>query len=92
MFFLMRYQTVVATRREINLARQFCRVSLATGWNQCSAPPFQIIRLPPAFISRWSFLSPRVPALQGNEILMGQVESSPYALRSGRYGQVFPMG
>ena len=28
MFFLMRYQTVVATRREINLARQFCRVSL----------------------------------------------------------------
>jgi hypothetical protein len=29
MFFLMRYQTVVASRREINLARQFCRVSLA---------------------------------------------------------------
>ena len=28
MFFLMRYQTVVVTRREINLARQFCRVSL----------------------------------------------------------------
>jgi len=29
MFFLMRYQSVVASRREINLARQFCRVSLA---------------------------------------------------------------
>ena len=28
MFFLMRYPTVVATKREINLARQFCRVSL----------------------------------------------------------------
>jgi len=41
---------------------------------------------------RWSFLSPPGSALQGNEIVDGQVESSPYALRSGRYGQVFPMG
>jgi hypothetical protein len=28
MFFLIRYQSVVASRREINFARQFCRVSL----------------------------------------------------------------
>jgi hypothetical protein len=28
MFFLMRYQIVIATRREINFARQFCSVSL----------------------------------------------------------------
>jgi hypothetical protein len=28
MFFLIRYQSVVASRREINFARQFSRVSL----------------------------------------------------------------
>jgi hypothetical protein len=28
MFFLMRYQIAIATRREINFARQFCSVSL----------------------------------------------------------------
>jgi hypothetical protein len=52
MFFLMRYQTVVATRREINLARQFCKVSLVHRMEtNVARQPFEVIRLPPAFIS-----------------------------------------
>jgi hypothetical protein len=55
MFFLMRYQTVVATRREINLARQFCRVSLVHRMEtNVARQPFEVIRLLPAFIPRWS--------------------------------------
>ena len=52
MFFLMTYQTVVATRREINLARQFCRVSLVHRMEtNVARQPFEVIRLLPAFIS-----------------------------------------
>jgi len=52
MFFLMRYQTVVATRREINLARQFCKVSLVHRMEtNVARQPFELIRLLPAFIS-----------------------------------------
>jgi hypothetical protein len=52
MFFLMRYQTVVATRREINLARQFCKVSLVHRMEtNVARQPFEVIRLPRAFIS-----------------------------------------
>ena len=50
MVFLMRYQTVAASMREINLARQFCRVSLVHRTN-VARQPFEVIRLPPAFIS-----------------------------------------
>jgi hypothetical protein len=51
-FFLMRYHTVVATRREINLARQFCRVSLVHRTETNFArQPFEVIRLLPGFDS-----------------------------------------
>jgi hypothetical protein len=52
MFFLMRYHTIAANRREINLARQFCRVSLVHRMEtKVARQPFEVIRLPPAFIS-----------------------------------------
>jgi len=51
MFFSMRYQTVNATTREINLARQFCRVSLVHRMEtNVARQRFQVIRLTPAFI------------------------------------------
>jgi hypothetical protein len=62
MFFLMRYQTVAASRREINLARQFCRVNLVHRMEiNVARHPFEVIRLPPAFISSLvDFSSPRI--------------------------------
>ena len=52
MFFLMRYHTIAANRREINLARQFCRVNLAHRMEtNVARHPFEVIRLPRAFIS-----------------------------------------
>jgi hypothetical protein len=84
MFFLMRYQTVVATSREINLARQFCRVSLVHRMEtNVARQPFEVIRLPPAFISSLVFSISADSALQENEIFDGQVESSPLRLHSG---------
>jgi hypothetical protein len=69
-FFLMRYQTVVATRREINLARQFCSVSLVHRMEiNVARQPFEVIRLLPALISLLVVFYLRGGlALQGNEI------------------------
>ena len=86
MFFLMRYQTVVATRREINLACQFRRVSLVHRMEtNVARQPFEVIRLLPAVISSLVVSISADSALQGNEVVDGQVKSSPSALRSGRY-------
>jgi hypothetical protein len=52
MFFAMRYQTVIASRRDINLARQFCRVILVHRMETNVARQLlQVIRLAPAFTS-----------------------------------------
>ena len=75
------------------MARQFCRVSLVHRMEtNVARQPFEVIRLLPAFISSLVVSISAGSALQGNEIVDGQVESSPYALRSGRYGRVLPMG
>ena len=78
-FFLMRYHTVVATRREINLARQFCRVSLVHRTETNFArQPFVVIRLLPdsaqrlrqrwnvSVIYRCSFLNRSRPKISRN--------------------------
>jgi hypothetical protein len=52
MFFAMRYQTVIASRRDINVAGQFCRVILVHRMETNVARQLlQVIRLPPAFTS-----------------------------------------
>ena len=71
MFFLMRYQTVVATRREINLARQFCRVSLVHRMEaNVARQPFEVIRFAACIhflVGR--FLSPRVRRCKETKLL-----------------------
>jgi len=52
MFFFDEIQTIAANRREINLARQSCRVSLVHRMEtNVARQPFEVIRLPPASIS-----------------------------------------
>lgn len=81
MFFLMMYQTVVASTREINLARQFSRVSLVHRMETILArQPFRISRLPPAFISSLVFYL-RGVALQGKRIFDGQRRAATESLR-----------
>jgi hypothetical protein len=93
MFFLMRYQTVVATSREINLARQFCRVSLVHRMEtNVARQPFEVIRLPPAFIPRWYFLSPQIRLCKKTKFLTVRSRVVPYACTPVSYRRVLSYG
>ena len=81
MFFLMRYHTIAANRREINLARQFCRVSLVHRMEtKVARQPFEVIRLLLASISSLGvFLSLPVRHCKETKLLMVRPRVVPFA-------------